>query len=238
MSYEPKELVTPKGINVPIKADEIGTSFSTRLKELIGPKQSIRAFAKDVGISYGGLHKYLTGATLPTLDNLLSLVKYTGVSIEWLATGEGPKFKDDSGVTSEFAFIPRYNVSAAAGDGAWNETEEPSFLMAFRKYWIEQYLRADPKQLSVISVQGYSMEGILNDKDVILINHADVDAKEGIYVLRIDGHLFVKLVQRLPGEILKFSSANSAYESFTVDLNNPPNDFCIIGKVVWYGRNL
>lgn len=110
------------------------------------------------------------------------------------------------------------------------------FTVSFRRYWVTNHLKADPAQLSVISVYGDSMEGVLNDKDIILINHADKEPREGIYVLRIDGQLIVKRVQRLPGSLLRITSTNPAYEPFSINLNDVPSDFDIVGKVVWYGR--
>lgn len=138
----------------------------------------------------------------------------------------------------EFVFIPRYNLQAAAGHGAATDGEKPLFSMAFRKYWIEHYLRANPADLSVISVKGDSMEGVLNNRDVILLNRADTQATSGLYVLRVDGDLVVKRVQRLPGSKLRVTSANEAYEPFEVDLNNSPEDFAVIGRVVWFGRQI
>lgn len=136
----------------------------------------------------------------------------------------------------EFVFVPRYNIAAAAGFGAWNDDETPMFTVSFRRYWVTNHLKADPSKLSVISVYGDSMEGVLNDKDIILINHDDREPREGIYVLRIDGQLIVKRVQRLPGSILRVTSTNPAYEPFSVDMNNVLGDFAVVGKVVWYGR--
>ncbi|MBN3254324.1 hypothetical protein H5A33_06745 [Pectobacterium brasiliense] len=194
------------------------------------------------------MHKYFSGMTQPTLDNLVTLSEKTGCSLEWLATGKENTFEPSAANVydvmgnhvdiEEFAFIPRYDVRAAAGHGALNETETPKFPMAFRKYWIKNVINADPHHLFVITVDGSSLEGTLNDGDNILVNGADTDPNEGIYVLRVDGHLLVKLVQRVPGGLLKVSSTNTAYEPFTVDMNNQPADFAIIGRVVWFGRTI
>lgn len=138
----------------------------------------------------------------------------------------------------EFVFVPRYNLQASAGYGACTDGEKPMFSMAFRKYWITNYLHADPKDLSVISVKGDSMEGVLNQRDVILVNHAECNPGSGLYVVRLDGDLIVKLLQRLPGGRLEVKSANAAYSAFEVDLNNPPDDFEVIGRVVWFGRQI
>ncbi|MDL4445090.1 XRE family transcriptional regulator [Klebsiella michiganensis] len=253
MTYAEKDPNGKKGLMVPLSDNHKGSTFGERLRKAIGDK-SIRQFAHDCGISYGAMHKYFTGATQPTLDNLVILSRTAGVSIEWLATGnsnlsvqgtsletqpEAPNVLDvhGNGVDlEEFVFVPRYNVSAAAGHGAWNDDETPMFTVSFRRYWVVNHLKADPAKLSVISVIGDSMEGVLSDKDIILVNHGDKEPREGIYVLRLDGQLIVKRVQRLPGSELFVTSTNPAYKSFTINLNNIPSDFDVVGKVVWYGR--
>ncbi|KNC89931.1 repressor [Trabulsiella odontotermitis] len=238
----------------PSKTDELGRDdFHSRLREVLSKFKSTNAFATASGVSPSGLNRLLDGG-YPTLPILISLAKAGGVSVEWLATGnvssEAEKRKDivvASGSTvvdvqgnevdlNEFVFVPRYNVNASAGYGAWNDDETPMFTVSFRRYWVTNHLKADPSNLSVISVYGDSMEGVLNDKDIILVNHSDRDPREGIYVLRVDGQLLVKRVQRLPGAQLRVTSTNPAYEPFTINLNNVPSDFDIVGKVVWYGR--
>lgn len=234
----------------PSKDNQLGCEgFHVRLKTLLSKFRSTNAFAVASGVSPSGLNRLLDGG-YPTLPILISLANAGNVSVEWLSTGKEPTstglISPQKGVISdvhgndvdlnEFIFVPRYNVSAAAGYGAWNDDEVPMFTVSFRKYWVVNYLKADPSQLSVISVYGDSMEGVLNDKDIILVNHGDREPREGIYVLRLDGQLIVKRVQRLPGAQLRVTSTNPAYEPFTIDLRKLPSDFDIVGKVVWYGR--
>lgn len=138
----------------------------------------------------------------------------------------------------EFVFIPRYNIQASAGHGADVSMENIMHPMAFRKYWIDNILSVCANSLIVIGVKGDSMEGEINNGDIILINKEDNMLLNGIYVIRIEGDLIVKRIQRLPGGIIKVISANSAYESFEIDTNNPPIDFEAIGRVVWHGRNV
>lgn len=251
MTYTGKEPEVLKGTSVPFSDNTKGTTFSERLRQAIGDK-SIRSFAAECGISYGAMHKYFAGVTQPTLDNLILLSETLNISLEWLATGKsGNSASIPANVSTtknvvdvngngidleEFIFVPRYNVQAAAGFGSWNDDESPMFTVSFRRYWVTNHLKADPKMLSVISVCGDSMEGVLSDKDVILINHGDKEPREGIYVLRLDGQLIVKRVQRLPGAELYITSTNPAYKPYTIKLDSVPDDFDIVGKVVWYGR--
>lgn len=239
--------------NHPGKENQLGCEgFHSRLRKILDKFRSVNAFATAAGISPSGLNRLLDGG-YPTLPILVALAKAGDVSVEWLSTGGEqvsaslPTKMDSTSMTvtdvkgnevdlDEFVFVPRYNIAAAAGFGAWNDDETPMFTVSFRRYWVTNHLKADPSKLSVISVYGDSMEGVLNDKDIILINHDDREPREGIYVLRIDGQLIVKRVQRLPGSILRVTSTNPAYEPFSVDMNNVLGDFAVVGKVVWYGR--
>ncbi|MDQ5377162.1 helix-turn-helix transcriptional regulator [Klebsiella pneumoniae] len=213
-------------------------------------KLSRASLADSLGVAVSTLQAWENGEREPGASFIAKLSELLSVTAHWLITGDSaelshkPESQHSTDVLgnvvdiSEFVFVPRYNVSAAAGHGAWNDDEAPMFSVSFRRYWITNYLRANPRDLSVISVRGDSMEGVLNDKDIILINHADHAPGEGIYVLRIDGQLLVKRVQILPGLNLYISSTNQAYKPFTVSLTDTPEDFAIIGKVVWYGRML
>lgn len=238
----------------PSKGSELGyVGFHTRLRKILEGFRSNNAFATAAGISPSGLNRLIEGG-YPTLPVLVAIAKAGGVNVEWLSTGVEavaiqkeimPLNQSSAGVTDvrgnnvaldEFVFVPRYDISAAAGHGTWVDDETPMFTVSFRKYWVTQHLKADPSKLSVISVYGDSMEGVLNDKDIILINHADREPREGIYVLRIDGQLIVKRIQRVPGNQIHVTSTNPAYQPFTINLNNLPDDFDILGKVVWFGR--
>jgi len=138
----------------------------------------------------------------------------------------------------KFVFIPRYSVEAAAGHGRQTVSDEkPLFCMAFRRYWIENYVTRQTDKLSVIAVKGDSMEGILNHGDNILINHAETEPRDGLYVLRIGNDLFVKRVQRMPGKLL-VTSANPHYAPFEIDLSHTDDDIAIVGRVEWFGRTV
>lgn len=138
-----------------------------------------------------------------------------------------------------YAYIPLLDVRAAAGGGALVDSENQVDVLAFKKDWIRQELHVSSDNLRLIYVEGDSMEPDLRAGDIVLIDHTDISARrEGIYVLRMDGALLVKMLQRLPGGIVKVISRNTAYESFTVmaaELESG-NGTAIIGRVVWACR--
>lgn len=74
--------------------------FKDRLKKAIG-KESVNSFAERCGMTEGVLRKYLSGPTLPGLENLISIAKAADINIAWLATGEGPMKQDEDNLIHE-----------------------------------------------------------------------------------------------------------------------------------------
>lgn len=140
-------------------------------------------------------------------------------------------------VSGGLVHIPLYNVAAAAGNGAFVGHEEKVDDLAFKADWIRNTLKSNPKDLSLIHVDGNSMTPVLNPDDIILIDQSDNTAKrDGIYVIRINDSLLVKRLQHLPNSSIKVISENMAYEPFTINLQDESNDLGIIGRVVWSGQ--
>ncbi|KZC87352.1 transcriptional regulator [Neisseria flavescens] len=212
-------------------------------------------------MSASGFNRVWKEGAIPTADYLVKIQEVTGCDLNWLLTGKGLPYLDKASTESigafpvsntssgavdtlgnpvdlrEFVFIPRYSVEAAAGHGQAVNDEKPLFCMAFRRYWIENYVTRQTDKLSVIAVKGDSMEGILNHGDNILINHAETEPRDGLYVLRIGNDLFVKRVQRIPGKLL-VTSANPHYAPFEIDLSHTDDDIAIVGRVEWFGRTV
>ncbi|OSI12064.1 S24 family peptidase [Neisseria canis] len=227
-------------------------SFKERLIFLWKEEARQAKIAKDIGMTIAGFSRIWNEEGLPKAEALKKIKELKGCSIDWLLTGEGEPFPSASSGSDvaaldtlgnkvnvdEFVFVPRYDVEAAAGHGRFVENETPSFTMAFRRYWLENYITRDVKQLSVISVKGDSMEGVLNDGDTILVNHSYTTPRDGLYVLRINENLLVKRLQLMPGNIVRVISANEAYPTFEIHLQNMVDDVAIVGRVEWFGRTV
>lgn len=133
--------------------------------------------------------------------------------------------------------VPRLDVGASAGPGALPGDERPGSHLAFDPKWLRR-IASDPKQLSVIEVQGDSMLPTLSDGDEILVDGSDGAARlrDGIYVLRIDDALMVKRLALSPVEKrVTIRSDNPAYPSWP-DCDRAGID--VVGRVIWVGRRL
>ena len=232
-------------------------TFKERLAYLWRDNLKPSAISKAIGMSQPGFSRIWYEGGLPNAETLIKIRESTGCDLNWLLTGKGSPYIDNDQAVEvrthsdgtatdtlgnpvnldEFVFIPRYDVYAAAGHGYPAEDDKPLFCMAFRRYWIENYVTRQLDKLSVIAVKGDSMEGVLNHGDNILVNHAETTPRDGLYVIRIDNDLFVKQIQKLPGKLL-VKSSNPAYEPFEIDLNDDNQNVAIIGRVEWYGRTV
>lgn len=67
--------------------------LSDRIKEAMGDS-SQAGFARRCGVSESVFRKYLVGA-MPSTDRLVAIADAAGVTVEWLATGRGPKLRRD-----------------------------------------------------------------------------------------------------------------------------------------------
>ena len=243
--------------------ENFNVEFAKRMKIVAKRLGSVSELCRRVDVAYPTAAKWVKEGAEPSTTNLIKIADAAGVNLLWLATGQGAMLKEDSEDgkqpaaydgdqyaqpvldtlnrpvdIEEFVFIPRYNVKVAAGHGYIAEDEKPRFTMAFRKYWIRVHLRTDPKSLSVVKVAGDSMEGILFDGDNVLVDHSRNQPGNGLYVLRIGEELIVKRTQTLPGNHLLVSSANEAYQPFELNLADETSGVEIIGKVVWFGRQI
>ncbi|MCY1671401.1 S24 family peptidase [Novosphingobium sp. SL115] len=134
---------------------------------------------------------------------------------------------------AEWADIPRLPLGASAGPGTIPAEEIPSGRLRFSNRWLKAQGLV-PTMLSVIEVEGDSMEPTLRDGDEILVDGTPRPLRAGIHVIRLDDVLLVKRLETGPGGTLRVISDNAAYPG----LERPMQDVEIIGRVVWKGGRL
>lgn len=134
--------------------------------------------------------------------------------------------------------VPRLDVGAAAGAGAFDGDERAQGHIAFDSTWLRRVASGAPDQLSIIRVAGDSMAPTLGDGDEILVDRGDAAPRlrDGIYVLRIDAALVVKRLALNPAaRTLSIRSDNPAYPGWP---DCAPDAIDIVGRVVWTGRRI
>lgn len=69
------------------------SDFTSRLRECIG-EEPVASFARRCGFSEGLVRAYLKGEKQPGMERLVRMAEAAGVTLDWLATGRGPKRRE------------------------------------------------------------------------------------------------------------------------------------------------
>lgn len=132
--------------------------------------------------------------------------------------------------SGDWVDVPRLDLGASAGPGRVPGNEAAFDTFRFSRRWLaEQGL--ERAQLSAITVEGDSMEPLLNNGDEILVDCSPRPFRDGIHVVRLGETLMVKRVASAgPGRVALLSQ-NFAYPPVEV----AAEEVAIIGRVVWKG---
>lgn len=187
--------------------------------------------AEESGVSQGTIGFIETGTTKNS-KYLPQIAKSLDVTVEYLREGLG------SPSPEEYAFIPRYKIKGAAGTGHENDDHVSiDGTHAFRYDWLKKK-GVNSAHLAVIEVTGDSMSPELKDGDVVLLDLADKDLRDGeIYAIQTQNGTRIKRVVKLLDGRIRLSSDNPDKTRF------PDEDFgeetvgllTIIGRKIWRG---
>lgn len=211
--------------------------FAERFNSLVSRFGTQAALARAAGLHPGTIQKYASGGE-PLRPALVAIARAAGVSVEWLATGEGPmrsELETEREKLGEYIFVPRYNVRAAAGAGAVINDERVVDHLAFKSEWVHRALGADPARLLLIEAMGDSMAPTIDDGDLLLVCTREPHFRDdGVYLIRRDQGLSVKRLRRRPGGAMVISSDNPNYGSDEI----PADQVDLVGRVIWSGGKL
>ena len=139
-------------------------------------------------------------------------------------------------VLQDFAFVERFDVSLSAGPGASGENAKKLAPVAFRRDWmLEKGLVAE--KCVVCSVRGNSMEPMLFDGDLVLLDRRQTDVRDGqIYgVVDIEGDTKIKRIEMIDnGLLLRSENPECRTE---LRHGDDANRVQIIGSLAWSGHS-
>jgi transcriptional regulator with XRE-family HTH domain len=212
---------------------------------LTGPRARLLELSQSRGVSLSALSDLL-GRNPSYLQQFIrkgsprkleeqdcaTLARFFGVGEEELRDVKDNSYaqsvaRRDSG---SWVDVPRLDLGASAGPGRVAGDEAAFDTFRFSRRWLaEQGL--ERAQLSAITVEGDSMEPLLNDGDEILIDCAPRPFRDGIHVVRVGETLMVKRVASAGPGRMALLSQNLAYPPVEV----AAEEVAIIGRVVWKG---
>lgn len=210
------------------------TDIADRIFQIRKEKNLTRkAFAEAIEVGESKVQALETARQRVDHEVLVKIANRFDIDGNWLLFGETraqPMNNDDAA----FVKVPRYTVSATAGNGGSFASD---FLevthYAFSREWIDRR-QLDPAQLQIINVRGDSMEPVLSDGDLILLDRSQQRPSDGgTFVVRIWDEHVVKHIQRTGENTISLISANKVYPPREIELlEGDDRDFAIIGRVV------
>ncbi len=228
----------------------VGKSWASNPSEMPAPSLSgfrtsyVTGLAPTVwrertGVSPSAFRKWLRGDAEPSRERLVALAQAAGVSVGWLAGGEGPapRFVGAASGTArpdphDYVLLPKRPESAAAGAESPPPVGSAEFI-AFRHDWIRSEFGIEPDLLGMETAVGKSMLPSIQDGDLLLVDTTENRFRSfGVYVLEIAGERLVKRVQPKLDGSLTLISDNAAYEAEHV-APAQAGEIRVIGRVLW-----
>lgn len=228
--------------------EEIGR-FPDRLKQAITGK-SVRAFARESGLSETVLRQYLTGQSEPTRPALIAIARTASVSVEWLATGypvvpgashwkiteSAATYAGYGEPAAGYTLVPKCDL--AMGSGEVLHSEQIVDHLAFKSEWLARDLGVNPRALALVSARGDSMEPTIGQGDLLLLDLSQRRVgDEAIYALVVEDGVLAKRIQRLLDGMLAIRCDNPAYKEQLVP-KEATESLHVLGRVVWVGRRI
>lgn len=238
MTYVQSEQSSKDANSVPFPDTGIGT----RIEAVADLYPSRKLAAETAGVAVSTLQRWLAEEGMPAFDSLARLAAAKGVSLDWVATGQGTMYggQERSPVKAEvtddsvYAFIPLFDARCSAGNGAWNDRAQVLVQLAFTRYSLRKK-GLNQAELACLRVDGDSMTGLLEDGDTVMIDLSRNTLEgEGVYVVLLDEHLYAKRLQRQFDGSLLIISHNKEYKEMQVPKERL-GELQIIGRVVWSG---
>lgn len=225
--------------------------FGQRLKKLESLLElTPLEMAENGGCSRATYYRYRSGEAVPDLIFFDKILKYEkSINVEWLLIGEGAPLKStpSSGEIANEKLIvepsgpelynfPLYRMDSIHNGeqgqlsiNEWKDTEEIFYIS---KNLLESFpADRDLRNAFAMTVEGDSMDPEVKSGSLVFVDkNQAVPYNDGIFIVRYDQFLRMKLVQPLPGEKLLLSTINKRFESITVDKDQ--KDFEILGRIV------
>lgn len=137
-----------------------------------------------------------------------------------------------------FKYLPiRGDVSASCGNGVYVYDESQTAVYPVSEFLLKS-LGASLTETDIIFASGDSMLPEIKDGDALMVDKSKKDVIDGqIYIIRSDGQLLCKRLQKIPPMKIKIVSDNQKYDPYYIDFSKVIDfDFEVIGRVLWYSR--
>lgn len=218
------------------------------------PPMTLKQASRAIGCNDAYLHQYLNqGSPRYLPENIrYQLANILAVDQATLAYHDDmrmPTYHSDNARPSEHHASPPYrsmssvlfrDIHASAGGGTLVDTavNTDTTALAFPRPWLRKISPSKIEALKLITISGDSMAPVLEHGDTVMLDTDQTrPSPPSIFILHDGLSLVAKRIELVPStnpQLLRICSENQAYTNYqrTID------EVQIIGRVVWFARNL
>ncbi|HHT7762484.1 LexA family transcriptional regulator [Pasteurella multocida] len=232
------------------KAKVYDNEFSKRMKFIQEKsfKDNGSKFASAVGVAQASLARWVKGEADPSRTNLIKIAEVTGVSLQWLATGEGEMLKGIESTIkkistptpeSNVVMIPSYSsIQVSAGFGSFNDgVTKPDDYIPYPAPLLQK-LGVKPQFAAVFWANGTSMRPTIDDKDQMLVDLARKEIKgNNIYLVQSESSVWVKRIKMNWNSVELISDNQEEYKPIILS-KDEAEKLQVIGLVTHVGKNM
>ncbi|ADE40491.1 S24 family peptidase [Candidatus Puniceispirillum marinum] len=233
--------------------DTARTALSVALS-MQTPPLTLKQASRAIGRNDAYLHQYLNRGSPRHLPEAIryQLAAILGVDQATLAHHDslpkGARNADISHTATNSAplglqtmsSVPFLDIHASAGGGTLVDAsaDTATAALAFPRSWLRKISPSKTDALKLITISGDSMAPVLEHGDTVMLDTDQTrPTPPGIFILHDGLGLVAKRIELVPStspQTLRICSENQAYTNYqrTID------EVQIIGRVVWFARNL
>lgn len=186
--------------------------------------------SKKMNVSYQTITDWEDGNNTPRPSRFEKLAKVLQAPSEWLFLGQGDYSPDNGPLDS--CQIPHINAQDAASyECEINEENQLVKKIEFDRKWLKDNTGLDDDNgLAIITYFGDTMNPTLTSGDFLLVdtNVSEV-THSAIYVVTINGKLYINRFLIGPDNKLRMISDNPVYTDFII---NEEDTFEVIGRAI------
>lgn len=212
-------------------------TWSLRLNDALKVRnKTVTDLSRATRVSWPGVKKWIDGrVSQPKFDDVVAICDCLDISSDWLMRGVGPMGKAEAEESSSnMIVLDQVDFKDSYGYGVVNFEEMPEIKKIYvtSAWFAKNFAFYNPSNIRIITAQGDSMSPEIEDGDAVFIDITDREnLRDGIYLLQVDGELFIKRVQKLIKQRIALISTNKAYKDIELDLDSDI-EVRTIGRVI------
>jgi phage repressor protein C with HTH and peptisase S24 domain len=202
----------------------------TQLREFLG--LTFEKFSAPLEVHHQTVRRWETGDVDIAPKNARKIAATYGVTLEWLMDGKGEMTarKPDEIDLKSLTAVPILSARPCAGQGnSLDDYVGAIGFMPFDTQWLRRTFNVPPENLRLLEVDGDSMMPNIQPDELVFVDASPFQdfQRLGVWVLSIDGSLYVKRILRLKSNEYQATSDNPVYPPIPLDENTR-----LMGRVV------